>query len=216
MGKLIKLSAIVLLGVLLVSGCQAFTPATEPSPAPATANTSEPATPPTDAPTSSTAQPTLPPPTTTSLPPAPTIPVGNQIGNLAPDFQLQTLSGQTVSLSGLRGKPVLINFWATWCPPCKAEMPYLQQVHDSWSAKGLVLLAVDIRESPATVEKFMTELNLSMTVPMDTDMKVTKVYLIGALPTTFLIDKDGIIRQKVIGAFPNKEAIENELKKIMP
>ncbi|MBI4180518.1 MAG: TlpA family protein disulfide reductase, partial [Chloroflexi bacterium] len=126
------------------------------------------------------------------------------------------LDGQTVSLSGLRGKPVLINFWATWCPPCKAEMPFLQQIHDSYLDKGLVVLEVDIGEKSATIQKFMTELNLSMTVPMDTDMKVAKAYGITAIPTTFLIDKDGVIRQKVIGAFPNKEAIEAELIKIMP
>ena len=203
MGKMIKLSAIIiLLMVLLVSGCQSSKPATEPAPAPTTPNTS---------------QPIPPPPTTTSLPPAPpTISEGINIGNLAPDFTLQTLTGQTVSLSGLRGKPVLINFWATWCPPCKAEMPYLQQVHDSWSAKGLVLLAVDIGENSATVEKFMTDLNLSMTVPMDTDKKVAKAYGITAIPSTFFIDKDGVIRQKVLGAFPSTAAIENELKKIMP
>ena len=189
MGKA-KLSAIIILLVVLVaSGCQSFTPASQLAPAP---------------------------PTTTSLPPAPTIPVGNRISNLAPDFQLQTLTGQTVSLSGLRGKPVLINFWATWCPPCKAEMPYLQQVHDSWSAKGLVLLAVDIGENSGTIEKFMTELNLSMTVPMDTDKKVAKAYGITAIPTSFLIDKDGIIRAKIIGAFPSAEAIEKELTKIIP
>ncbi|MDO8687303.1 MAG: redoxin domain-containing protein [Dehalococcoidales bacterium] len=141
---------------------------------------------------------------------------GVSIGNRAPDFQLRTLTGQTVSLSSLRGKPVLINFWATWCGPCKAEMPYLQQINDTWSAKGLVLLAVDIGEKPATIEKFMTELNLSMTVPMDSDGKVARAYLVGAIPTTFLIDKDGVIRQKVVGAFTSVEAIEKELSKIMP
>ena len=191
MGKA-KIWAIVLIGLLLLSGCRSFTPETKPEPITTTIPPAQPA------------------------PSSPTIPTGVSIGNLAPDFQLQTLTGDNISLSGLRGKPVLINFWATWCPPCKAEMPYLQQVHDSWSAKGLVLLAVDIGENSATVEKFMTELNLSMTVPMDTDRKVAKAYGITAIPTTFLIDKDGIIRQKVLGAFPSVEAIEKELSKIMP
>ena len=70
-----------------------------------------------------------------------------QVGNRAPDFELNNLEGQLVSLGDLRGKPVLINFWATWCPPCRAEMPYLQQIYEEWSDKGLVLLAINIGES---------------------------------------------------------------------
>ena len=141
---------------------------------------------------------------------------GINVGTRAIDFQLQTLDGKTVKLSDFRGKPVLLNFWATWCGPCRFEMPFLQQINDSYSAKGLVLLAIDIAEDSTTVQKFMTDLNLSLTVPMDTTAKVAKSYGITAIPSTFLIDKDGIIRGKVVGAFPNKAAIENELKKIMP
>jgi len=158
---------------------------------------------------SSTPQ-SAPPPTTP--PPSEGIDIGSQ----AIDFQLQTLDGQTVKLSDLRGKPVLLNFWATWCPPCRFEMPFLQQINDSYSAKGLVLLAIDIGESPGTVQKFMTEFNLSLTVPMDTDSKVAKSYGITAIPTTFLIDKNGVIQFKLLGAFPNKEAIETALTKIIP
>ena len=141
---------------------------------------------------------------------------GINIGNRAIDFELQTLDGKIVKLSDLRGKPVLLNFWATWCGPCRFEMPFLQEVNDSYSAKGLVLLAVDIGENSATVQKFMTDLNLSLTVPMDTTAKVAKSYGILNIPSTFIIDKDGIIRGKVVGAFPNKAAIETELKKIIP
>lgn len=198
MSKMIKLLSIILLVVLLFSGCRSLPIS------PGGANSTTPTT-----------QPTPQTPATESSP-APVIPEGINIGNVAPDFQLQTLTGQTVSLSGLRGKPVLINFWATWCPPCRFEMPFLQQVHDGWSAKGLVLLTIDIGESSTTIEKFMTDLNLSLTVLLDTDRKVTEDYSIVAIPTTFLIDKDGIIRQKVLGAFPSKEAIESELSKIIP
>ena len=189
MGKAIKLSAIVLLGALFLTACSSSTPAIQ----------------------------TAPPPATVLPPPAPTIPAGVSIGNLAPDFQLQTLSGESVSLSGLRGKSVLLNFWATWCGPCKFEMPFLQQINDTWSSKGLVVLEVDVGEKLDVVQKYMTDNNLSMTVAMDTDMKVTsKSYLIGAIPTTFLIDKDGVIRYKMVGAFPNAEAIEKELRKVVP
>ena len=148
--------------------------------------------------------------------PTQTVSEGVNIGDRAIDFELKTLDGKTVKLSDLRGKPVLINFWATWCGPCRFEMPFLQQINDSYAARGLVLLAVDIAESPATVEKFMTELNLSLIVPMDTDKKVAKAYGIAAIPTTYFIDKNGIIQQRMVGAFPNKATIETMLKTIIP
>ena len=191
MGKMMKLPAMVLLMGLLLSGC---TSGTSPTPSQS------------------------PPPSTTQSSPPPTTAVtqGNQVGNLAPDFQLNNLEGNSVSLSGFRGKPVLLNFWASWCSPCGVEMPYLQQIHDSYSARGLVLLEVDYGESSDTVKGFMSAHNLSLQVLLDMDKKVALTYGITAIPTTFFIDKNGIIRQKFIGAFPNKETIENELRKILP
>lgn len=153
---------------------------------------------------------------TQEQPPVPNIPEGSNIGNRAIDFELQTLDGQTIKLSALQGKPVLLNFWATWCGPCKYEMPFLQQIHDKYTGKGLILLEIDINEKPETVQKYLTDNNLTVTVPMDVGAKVAKAYGITGIPSSFLIDKDGIIRQKVIGAFPNVAAIENELTKIMP
>ncbi len=142
--------------------------------------------------------------------------MGVQIGNRAPNFQLQNLAGENISLEALRGSPVLINFWATWCGPCKIEMPYLQQIYDSQSAKGLVLYAIDVGESGTVAGKYLADNNLSLPVLLDTDRKVTTAYGITAIPTTFFIDRNGIIRQKFIGAFPNKEAIESQLSKILP
>ncbi len=141
---------------------------------------------------------------------------GTQVGNLAPDFQLQSLDGQTVSLGNLQGKPVLINFWATWCGPCRSEMPYIQEIYEEWTNKGLVVLAVDIGESSSEVEEFMQGYNLSFTVLLDTKQDVAQRYNITGIPTTFFLDKDGIIQDKVIGAFQNKAQIENRLSKIIP
>jgi len=141
---------------------------------------------------------------------------GTQIGNTAPDFQLQSLTGQTFSLENLRGKPVLINFWATWCPPCRGEMPYIQEIYEEWSGNGLVVMAINIGESSSTAEGFMQSNGLSFTVLLDTRQNVAEMYNISGIPTTLFIDKDGIIQDKVIGAFPNKTQIENRLSKIMP
>jgi thiol-disulfide isomerase/thioredoxin len=151
----------------------------------------------------------------------PTAPVegtqeGTQLGNLAPDFQLQSLDGQTVSLGNLQSKPVLINFWATWCSPCRSEMPYIQEIYEEWSGKGLVVLAINMGESPSKVGEFMQFYNLSFTVLLDTKQAIAQEYNIQYIPTTFFVDKDGIIQDKMIGAFRNKTQIENKLSEIMP
>ena len=138
------------------------------------------------------------------------------VGNVAPDFQLQNLDGQSITLSGLKGNPVLINFWATWCGPCASEMPYIQEIHNEWSDKGLIVLAINWAESASEVEQFLQAHNLSLQVLLDTNKVVAQKYGIRAFPTTFFIDKDGIIQDKVIGAFPTKKAMESRLSQIMP
>ena len=141
-----------------------------------------------------------------------------RVGELAPDFQLPNLEGQSISLSHFRGKPVLVNFWASWCPPCRYEMPFIQEIFDDkeWSDKGLVILAVDIGESPSTVENFMQSYNLTFQALLDISQEVALEYNIRGIPTTFLIDKDGIIQAIKVGAFSSKADIENSLSKIIP
>ena len=141
---------------------------------------------------------------------------GTRVGDQAPDFSLSALDGTDVSLSELRGNGVLLNFWASWCGPCRAEMPYLQQIHDEWSYLGVVVLTVNLEESPTTVKKFMTENHLTFPVLLDTQAEVAKAYGVSAIPTTLLIDKDGIIKERKVGSFPNKAAIEDSLGKILP
>jgi len=158
------------------------------------------------------------PPPPASQPPgsAPDETAAPETGNLAPDFQLQTLDGQTFSLSGVRGKPVLLNFWTTWCGPCRFEMPFLQEIYDEYSDKGLALITVDIGESKSDVENFLQREGLSLPALLDSQAEVARLYRVAAIPTTFFIDKDGIIRGRQIGAFTGKAGIENGLKKIMP
>lgn len=139
-----------------------------------------------------------------------------EVGDMAPDFKLQNIDKQIVSLSDFRGSPVLINFWATWCIYCLYEMPFLEQVNEEWADKGLVILAIDKGESPARVKAFLENNDLSLLVLLDTNEKIARKYNVLYIPTTFLIDKDGIIQEKIIGAFPSKGAIERRLSKIIP
>ena len=140
-------------------------------------------------------------------------------GHLAPDFALKTLDGKTVRLSDLRGKKVvLINFWATWCPPCRSEMPTMQQIYTEYKGKGFEILAINIEpDSKDEIRDFMKELRLTFPVLLDSDMKVTRTYRLIGLPVSMLIDRQGIIRSKTIGYhdWTDKESrkrVENLLK----
>ena len=139
-------------------------------------------------------------------------------GKQAPDFQLPDLEGQPVSLSSFRGQPVLLNFWASWCGPCRYEMPFLQEIHEEWTGKSpsVVILAVNIGESPSEVNEFMNSYNLSFPVLLDTEGNVARMYNVRGIPTTFLIDIDGTIQGIKVGAFSNKTEIEKNLSKIIP
>jgi len=146
----------------------------------------------------------------------PTPAQGTRVGNLALNFQLHNLEGEPVSLGDLRGKPVILNFWATWCRPCVSEMPFIQRVYEEQSAEGLVLLAINIGGTSSQVKEFLQGHNLSLPVLLDTKQDVAQRYKIQYIPTTFFIDKEGIIQAVKVGTFPSKEAIEGDLNKIMP
>ncbi|MDD5591606.1 MAG: redoxin domain-containing protein [Dehalococcoidales bacterium] len=147
--------------------------------------------------------------------------VGNQeghslamVGEPAPNFILPDLNGQSVSLSDFDGKPVLINFWNTGCPPCRKEMPYLQEIYDYDIYHELILLTINIGESATKVQGFLEDNHLSLPVLLDSDGAVTMKYGMPGIPTTFFVDREGILRDKVIGGFPNKSSIESRLSKI--
>jgi len=137
-----------------------------------------------------------------------------QVGKPAPDFQFQGPDEQPISLSDLKGKPVLINFWQIRCDPCRREMPYLQQIYDQWQGRGLVLLAINIGENPSQVAEFMQSQGLSLPVLLDSGGRIAQQYGIRAIPTSFFIDKDGIIQDIRIGAFRSKAEIESSLSKL--
>jgi len=148
---------------------------------------------------------------------APSAPAeGTGVGKLAPDFQLQSLDGQVVSLSDFRGEAVLLNFWATWCGPCRFEMPFLQQVYEERSDQGLVILAVNIGESQSEVKEFMESFDLSFLTVLDTATEVARQYNIRGIPTTFFLDKDGVIQDLKIGSFTSEVELALKLSKIIP
>ncbi len=122
-------------------------------------------------------------------------------GFLAPDFELPSLSGPVYRSGDLRGKPVLINFWASWCPPCRQEMPALQSVYAQYQDQGLQVLAVNVtdQDDPASVAQFAEEFDLTFPVLMDADGQVGRRYQVQALPTSFLVGSDGVIRQVYVG-----------------
>ncbi len=126
--------------------------------------------------------------------------VGIRIGNLAPDFSLKGLDGQTVKMSELRGKPVMVNFWATWCPPCREEMPDLQKAYQKYRGEGMVFLGIDMQEDPETVRKFVQQNGYDWTFVVDSDAQVARTYQASAIPTSYFVDRNGIIRDTQIGA----------------
>jgi cytochrome c biogenesis protein CcmG/thiol:disulfide interchange protein DsbE len=139
--------------------------------------------------------------------------VGDVQGKAAPDFALASLDGKKVKLSDFRGKAVLLNFWATWCSPCKVEMPWFEQLQKQYGKDGLVVLGVAMDDSePATIAKFASDLGVNYQVLLGTD-KVSDDYGdVQYLPTTFYIGRDGTIVDKMTGLLDRNE-IENAVKK---
>lgn len=114
-----------------------------------------------------------------------------EVGKLAPDFTLKNLKGEEVSLSDYKGKIVLINFWATWCVYCDKEMPDMQRLSEE--NDDLVILAVDVREKKKIVENYIEKGGYDFEVVLDEDGKVSMDYLVSGFPTSYFVDKDGIL-----------------------
>ena len=137
-----------------------------------------------------------------------------QVGKPAPDFKLLGLDSQMTSLKDYRGKPVILNFWATWCGPCRYEMPFFQQVWEEKSGEGLVILAVNIGEKVSEVKGFIDETGFTFPVLLDSNQDVTLKYNVRSIPSTFFIDSSGVIQDIKVGAFLDETQIEDRLAKI--
>ncbi|MGD6845488.1 TlpA disulfide reductase family protein [Bacillus infantis] len=144
------------------------------------------------------------------------IAVGIEPGNKAPDFTLTDIEGKTVSLSDYKGKRVFLNFWASWCPPCKAEMPDMQKLYEEKAIGDFEILAVNmtfIEKNKGDEMDFVKDNGLTFPIPLDVKGQVMGEYEIMAYPTSFFIDSDGIIRSRVMGAV-DKDFIEKESKRL--
>ncbi|MBI2866835.1 MAG: TlpA family protein disulfide reductase [Chloroflexi bacterium] len=138
--------------------------------------------------------------------------VGPEVGKLAPSFTLGGPSGFEASLSDYRGKPLLINFWATWCGPCKTEMPHLQEAQNELGSKGLTVLLVDLDESERAVTNYLKDLNITMPTVIDKGLKMSSGrYGVFGLPTTFFVDERGVITYIKIGPFLQKQELLDKI-----
>lgn len=139
---------------------------------------------------------------------------GVSAGSEAPVFTLTSVSEREYRLSDFRGRPVIINFFTTWCGPCREEMPALQKMFAQYRRQGLVLLAVDLGDDPEEVSRFRKELELRFPLLLDPRSKVGNQYGVMSYPRTFFIDTDGVVRKTIVGAM-TQEVIEAEIKNLL-
>jgi cytochrome c biogenesis protein CcmG/thiol:disulfide interchange protein DsbE len=125
------------------------------------------------------------------------------VGRAAPDFLLQTPDGGQLRFSDLRGKPVLVNFWASWCAPCRQEMPEIVKAYDAHAAEGLVVVAVDLQENDGVVQAFAQDFGMRFPIVIDRTGGVADAWRIGGpvqgIPSSYFIDRDGIVRARSFG-----------------
>jgi cytochrome c-type biogenesis protein len=141
-----------------------------------------------------------------------------EIGKPAPDYSSVTLAGNAISLAALRGKTVLLNVWATWCAPCKEEIPYLEKLHGEYSGRGLEIVgvSVDARGEEKKIEGFARDLSMTYPVWLDPDQRVMSSFLAIGVPASYLIDRDGILRWRHLGVLrPSDERFSSALEEAL-
>ena len=124
----------------------------------------------------------------------------------APNFTLKSNTGKNVKLSELRGQVILLNFWASWCGPCRQEMPLLEKLHKRYSALGFTVLGVNVEEDPRKAKTLLKDISVSFPILFDTSNKVSKQYKVSAMPSTVMIDRNGNMRYLHKGYKPGDEA----------
>lgn len=135
--------------------------------------------------------------------------VGIEIGDHAPDFETVTMDdGETVRLSDFKGEKILLNFWATWCPPCREEMPDMQQFYEEQDVVVLAVNLTDTEMNEKSVDAFIEEFSFTFPVLMDEEADIARLYRINPIPTSYMIDSNGVIQHKAVGAMDYETMVE--------
>jgi peroxiredoxin len=140
---------------------------------------------------------------------------GINVGNRAPDFTLEALDGSKVALRDYRGKVVLINFWATWCPPCRAEIPEIEAAFEARQADGFEVLGINVEESRETIAPFVDEFEMSYPVLLDESGRLLQTYRAMGLPMSVIVDQDGVIQARHVG-FLTAADLDRYLGELLP
>jgi len=140
-----------------------------------------------------------------------------QVGFAAPDFSLPSTEGKTYTLSELRGQAVLINLWATWCPPCRAEMPTIEKIYQEYKDQGFIVLAVDMtyQDDPLQIVPFSEEHGLTFPILLDESGVVGSAYQLRSLPSSFFVNREGIITEVVIGGPMSEALLRTRIEEIL-
>lgn len=138
------------------------------------------------------------------------------VGNIAPGFTLKSDSNKNLKLNDYRGQVVMINFWATWCSPCRQEIPHLNRLHERYHKAGFALLGINIDDQPRIAREMMQKLSVAFPVLFDTDKRVSRLYDVGAMPSSLLIDRDGRIRYIHLGYRTGYEIqYDNQIRELL-
>lgn len=138
------------------------------------------------------------------------------VGSLAPGFTLKSAHGKNLKLGEFRGQVVMINFWATWCGPCRQEMPHLNRLHERYHKAGFMLLGVNVDEQPEAARAMVKKLGIVFPVLLDTGKRVSRLYDVSAMPSSILIDRDGRVRYVHLGYRAGHEIqYDNEVREML-
>ena len=138
-------------------------------------------------------------------------------GFTAPDFTLSLLDGGEITLSELQGKVVLVNFWTSWCPPCRKEMPAIESVYRGYKDLGLVVIGLNLtaQDSKQAAASFVREVGVTFPIALDLDNSVGNLYRVTALPTSFFIDRKGVIRSVIVGGPMSEALIQSKVEELL-